>query len=156
APKHTPKPAHSPCGQNGSLFCNDAGQCVGCVDKNDCSGQDTECQTRTCIARTCGFDFAPQGTPLASQVDGDCQVAQCDGNGANENAEENADIPVEGETCTGDVCNAGVPSTPSEPVGTSCSEGSGVVCDGSGNCAECLAPGDCPGQDTQCQTRTCN
>jgi hypothetical protein len=44
-------------------------------------------------------------------------------------------------------------TNPPAPVNTPC--GNGRVCDGSGSCVECLRATVCPGQDTECQARTC-
>src|SRR5439155_1454136 len=30
------------------------------------------------------------------------------------------------------------------------------ICDGSGNCVECISASNCPGADDACSTRTCN
>ncbi len=155
-PSNPPKPSATACGTGGTLFCNGAGQCVGCLTATDCAGQDTDCHTRTCTAGVCGVSNAAQGTMVTAQTPGDCMVNQCDGNGAVVAAQDNADVPVDGETCTKDLCNAGVPSNPPEAVGQACSEGSGTECDGAGHCVACLAATDCPGQDTQCQKRACN
>ena len=155
-PSNPDKAASTPCGANGSLLCDGSGQCVGCVAPTDCSGQDTECQTRTCAAGVCGVSNAASGKLVSMQTAGDCQVNQCDGNGAVQTVPDNADVPVDGETCTKDLCTNGVPANPPEDVGTACSEGSGTQCDGAGKCAACLVATDCLGQDTECQQRACN
>jgi hypothetical protein len=131
------------------------GACVECLAPSDCPGQDTECQVRTCVANTCGFSFTPAGTPVSMQAAGDCQVAQCDGAGGVTTAADNADLPVDGSQCTDDLCTAGVPSNPPLGAGAACNEGGGQFCDGNGACVECLTAATCPGQDTECQMRTC-
>jgi hypothetical protein len=93
------------------------------------------------------------GTKIAMQTAGNCQDEICDGNGAVSSAVNNTDVPVDGKACTGDVCTAGVASNPALALGTSC--GAGLVCNGSGACLGCNAPSDCPGMDTECQSRTC-
>jgi hypothetical protein len=148
------KAINTTCGAGGALKCDGAGACVGCTTAVDC-GQDTECQTRTCSGGACGVVNALQGKMVTAQVTGDCQVAQCDGAGAVETVPDNADLPVDGETCTQDLCTAGVPSNPPLAAGTACAEGTGTQCDGAGKCAECLVANDCPGQDTECQKRAC-
>lgn len=55
--------------------------------------------------------------------------------------------------CTKDRCDGSVSHDP-EPAGSPCSEG-GAVCDGAGQCVECLVAADCPGEDTTCQSRAC-
>jgi hypothetical protein len=154
-PSNPPLEAGAACGATGDLVCDGAGSCVGCVAETDCAGMDTECQTRTCIGGVCGVSNAPPGTPVAAQVPGDCKQNQCDGSGGVETVNNNNDVPVDNNACSQDICSAGLPSNPPEPVGTACSEGSGVKCDGGGACVECLGTADCPGQDTECQARTC-
>ncbi len=51
------------------------------------------------------------------------------------------------------MCTAGVPSNPALPQGTSC--GVGLVCNSMGACLGCNMATDCPGMDTECQSRTC-
>jgi hypothetical protein len=150
-----PKAASAACGMNGALFCDGAGKCVGCNVAGDCAGADTECQTHTCTAGACGVVNAAQGAVVAAQTAGDCHKAQCDGAGAVESIIDNADLPVDSETCTQDVCTAGVPTNPPVAVGAVCAEGSGILCDGAGKCAACLVATDCGGVDTECQQRAC-
>ena len=126
----------------------------GCAMATDCAGQDTECQTRTCIGGKCGFDYKPLGTPTAMQTAMDCKINTCDGSGMAIIIAEDSDLPIDNNPCTNDFCMAGIPSNPNLLPGASC--GGGHVCDGFGNCLECLTAADCPGQDTQCQTRTCD
>ena len=153
APSNPPLAAGMACGQG--LVCDGNGACVGCVAPGDCPGQDTECQTRTCVAGACGFSFTAAGTPVAAQSPGDCQQDQCDGAGAVASAPLDADLPVDGNECTADVCTAGAPSNPPVASGAACDQGGGTLCDGAGACVECVSASTCPGLDTECQTRTC-
>jgi hypothetical protein len=68
--------------------------------------------------------------------------------------EDTSDIPFDNNECTEDIC---IGSTPSNPalLGQPCSSNGGIVCNSTGSCAECLIGTDCPGTDTECQTRTC-
>jgi len=127
----------------------------GCSSSGDCPGQDTDCQTRTCVAGVCGFSYAPAGTLTSQQTPGDCKKNVCNGNGGVVVAVDDTDVPVDGNACTFDVCVNGTPSNPPAMPGDPCPGG---TCDGQGNCiptGSCQTPGDCPGQDTECQTRTC-
>ena len=64
-------------------------------------------------------------------------------------------VPVDdGNPCTVDVCENGVPVHHPSPAGSECSTGV-AKCDGMGSCVGCLAPTDCPGTDDACQARTC-
>ena len=55
------------CSQNACLN----GSCVECLMAAVCPGQDNECQTRTCSAGKCGFNYVAQGTRTAMQKAGD-------------------------------------------------------------------------------------
>ncbi|MEZ4295154.1 MAG: hypothetical protein R3B70_09260 [Polyangiaceae bacterium] len=153
-PSNPPLAADSPCGLNGALFCDGAGKCIDCIEAAQC-GVDTECGQFTCEMGVCGTIHKRQGVPLAAQTTGDCRVAQCDGNGGVEMAEDNADLPVDDSTCTEDLCTAGLPSNPPLAPYTACSEGDGVLCDGSGACVECIVAVECFAVNNGCQTPTC-
>lgn len=152
-PIHPPSAAGSPCTAGGNV-CDGMGLCVECVGPTDCPGEDTACQSRTCMQSVCGTSLTPAGTPLPVQGSaGDCQREVCDGQGAVMTQVDNTDLPADNKVCTDDVCQAGVPSNPATPQGTSC--GGGLICDGLGACVGCDAPADCPGDDNECQARTC-
>ena len=64
-------------------------------------------------------------------------------------------VPVsDGNPCTNDICESGVPVHVPAPAGIPCPE-AGTVCNGSGQCVGCLSAADCPGADTECAQRTC-
>jgi hypothetical protein len=155
APSNPPTASGSACSQNGGTTCNGTGQCVQCVTASTCPGQDTECQTRTCVASTCGFAFTASGTPTSAQTASNCQKNQCNGAGAIVAVADNTDVPVDGNACTSDVCTAGVPSNPPTASGSACSVGANTTCNGVGQCVQCVTASTCPGTDTECQTRTC-
>lgn len=155
----TPKPLQAGvvCSQNGGAVCDGSGNCVQCNTASDC-GTNTACRTYNCTNYTCGVSNTPAGYVVANPVPGDCRSDQCDGNGnITTNAVDNNDLPADdGNQCTSDTCVAGSPSHPAKPSGATCSQNGGSVCDGAGNCVQCLSASQCPGQDTTCQTRTCN
>ena len=153
APSNPPTQSGSACNQNGGTTCNGGGQCVQCVTASTCPGMDTQCQTRTCKAGACGFSFTASGTPTSAQTAGDCKQNECNGSGAIVANTHNADVPVDGNLCTSDVCTQGIPSNPPVQAGSSC--GAGLVCNAMGTCLGCNTGADCPGSDTECQTRTC-
>ncbi len=144
-PSYPAEPINTSCGAN--LKCNDMGQCVGCIAAGDCAGADDFCKTRTCINGVCGFNYTAAGTNLPTgQTVGDCKTVECNGQGATVSTTDNADIPDDGNACTKNVCSAGTPSNPPEPISTPC--GMGGLCDGSGVCekpdgATCTAAADC-------------
>ena len=125
---------------------------------NSHCGNDSVCQTFTCSAAgVCITNNVPNGTAIASgmQTTGDCKTIVCNGAGVTTTAVNNSDVPVDGITCTQDLCNAGNPVNPSAPAGTACSQTNGIKCDGNGACVACLAPADC-GTTTFCKTFSCS
>jgi hypothetical protein len=125
-------------------------------DPADCPPPGSECGEAACNAGgTCGEKARPDGTLAAPQVAADCKKRVCQA-GAVVDESDDADVPDDGNECTDDVCSGGVPSSLLEPVGSPCGAAGTLFCDGSGTCSGCLHPGQCPGQDTECQTRTCD
>jgi hypothetical protein len=82
--------------------------------------------------------YAPSGTPVASQTSGDCKQDQCNGSGSVVTVNDNADVPVDTNQCTLDVCTNGTPSNPPASVGTTCNQNGGTLCDNTATCS--LAP----------------
>lgn len=149
--------AGSPCGANMNLVCNGQGVCVGCNAPADCQGIDTVCQTRTCVAGTCGVQNAPSGTFVDGAGSGDCRQTECNGAGSITTGPDNNDLPADdGLQCTDEVCVNGMPYHPFSSAGSACNENGGKLCNGGGACVECLAATDCPGMDTECKARTCS
>jgi hypothetical protein len=108
-----------------------------------------------CTAGACGFSFAAAATPVLPETPHDCKMQQCDGAGNIVSVAYDADLPVDGNACTADVCTAGKPSNPPAPKGAACDQNGGMLCNGAGSCVACLATSDCPGADTECKTRLC-
>lgn len=141
---------------------NDAGADAGfvpgpvdptvCMTPATCPGVDTECATRTCTNGKCGLSFTAAGTRSSGQVNGDCRVRQCDGQGGINSVADNTDKPF-GQPCTAAECVNGAPVYTARDAGASC--GSGLTCDGRGLCVGCLTAASCPGTDTTCATRAC-
>ncbi|MBI4510177.1 MAG: hypothetical protein HY698_11125 [Deltaproteobacteria bacterium] len=154
-PYHPPALARTSCSQDGGVMCDGEGRCVKCLLSSDCPGTDTECAVRSCVSGACGMDFTASGAPVTGQTTGDCKVLACDGTGKVVSKASDSDIPVDGLACTADTCKDGLPSNPPKPVGTACSEDTGVMCDGEGNCAQCVFAANCPGTDTECAVRSC-
>jgi len=57
-------------------------------------------------------------------------------------------------TCAWRTCDANVCGTENAPVGTACTENAGVVCDGLGQCVECVTNDHCP-NNYVCDQNTC-
>ncbi|MDP3504751.1 MAG: lamin tail domain-containing protein [Myxococcales bacterium] len=150
-------PVDTACAQNGGSVCNASAQCVACNAPSQCPGTDTECRTRTCTAAgACGFSFTPGGTLLAMQTAGDCQTTQCNGSGDIAIVAQNADVPVDGNQCTNDVCTNGVPSNPAVAINSACTQNGGAFCNAMAACVACNTASQCPGSDTACRARTCS
>jgi plastocyanin len=138
----------------GGKVCDGTDKCVQCLAATECPGVDTECQKRACVQGACDFAFTPDETPIASQTAGDCKQNVCDGQGgSNKTIPDDTDKPVDGKVCTDDVCSNGSPSNPTTPSGGLCSEGAGQVCDGIGNCVQCVDSSQCAGG--LCQANAC-
>ena len=146
------------CSQNGGSLCDGAGACVECLAASDCPDPGNACVQRTCTSGACGTTPVASGTPITTQTTGDCQVIQCDGNGGTMSVADDTDLPVDGNQCTQDVCTSGTPSNPETSSGTACSQNGGTLCDGAGNCVECLTGSDCTSgvcSTNACQAPTC-
>jgi hypothetical protein len=102
----------------------------GCQTAADC-GQNTECLLHICSGGVCGTTNVAAGTPAGTQTAGDCKQSVCDGNGGIHLVPDPIDVPVDGNECTADVCNSGVPSNPPLAAGSLCTGG---TCDGNGVC----------------------
>ena len=154
-PVHVAKAPGATC-MNGGTQCDGNGNCVECLGPTDCPGEDNACQTRTCTAGACGFDFVTSGTAVPTQTAGDCKLAVCDGAGLIVDAVDDADLPDDNNVCTNDLCASGAPAHSPVSQGTSCGGvGSPLVCDGAGSCVGCNAANDCAGTDDECKQRTC-
>ncbi len=95
------------CGSgSASLVCNGSGVCVGCNVASDCPGSDTFCAVRSCSDNACGSADTAAGTqlPPADQPSGTCQELVCDGSGNTTSQEDDANVPVDGNACTQDLC----------------------------------------------------
>ncbi|UQA63308.1 PQQ-binding-like beta-propeller repeat protein [Polyangium aurulentum] len=126
APSNPIKAQGTPCGDSmgSTLVCDASGACVGCNTAAECPGTDDECKARTCERGVCGFSMTAAGTPVAAQTAGDCVKSICDGSGNITNAPDDADVPSDdGNVCTDEACNAGVPSHSPSADGTSCTDG---------------------------------
>lgn len=151
-------PDDTACDAGGMAGSCQAGECVvECSGNADCN-DDNACTVESCDLElgVCDRDELDGiDAPVGAQTAGDCTVLTCvDGTEvglADDNDTENDSNP-----CTVDTCSRGTPvHNPSIP-GTICGGGDGV-CDGEGNCVECISPDDCDQfpVDNDCQTRTC-
>jgi hypothetical protein len=135
--------------------CDGEGTCVECIGEADCTGlePDDDCKTRVCVNNMCAHEFATNGTTVALQLPGDCQLAVCDGAGNELSQPDDLDIPDDLNPCTFGSCSGGVSMQNSQPGSTAC--GMGLQCNGAGTCVGCTAPGDC-GSGGLCFDWQCN
>lgn len=143
-PKSEPRPVDTPCGVDDALYCDGAGNCVGCTSTTQCPAPPNACVVATCDASgTCGT--ANTGVP--TQVPGDCRKLVCDGSGSPPlDTADDMDVPIDdGNPCTPNVCANGAPLP--IPDNTVCA--SGKCCAGS-----CIAASSDPANCGECG-RTC-
>ena len=156
APVHTPVAVNTACGMaGGSLKCDGAGACVGCVTVADC-GMPAACKVNTCTAGACGVanaadatvcDDGDKCTTIDSCKTGVCTGAtpvvcgasdQCHGVGICAKATGMCSNPVVGD---GNLCNDGNGCTTSDTCMTGvCTGAMPVVCMASD---QCHAAGTC-------------
>lgn len=138
--------------------CDGAGSVIESNDDGDLPDDDNECTEDLCSAGLPVHPSVPPGTPLATQVTGDCREALCDGAGAVVFADRDGDVPNDHNECTNDLCAAGVASHTPVAAGEVCSLADGGYCDGGGLCVECLVDSDCPSgvcSGNACQVPAC-
>ena len=135
--------------------CNGVDACVQCNVAGDCP-VGTFCKPAACTTNVCGFTNTAVGTDLpGGQTPNDCKVLECDGNGGQITSNDNTDVPLPDTLdCTVSACNAGNPVQNPMPLGTTCDDNGGKVCDNAGNCVACNVNGDCSG-GASCQNHVC-
>jgi hypothetical protein len=113
-----------------------------CTDADTCDG-----------TGICQPNHEARGTAILAP-NGDCQITQCDGQGQPETLPDNNDVPADpGTGCSQPACLAGVPISVPRDRGTGCE--SGGLCDGDGNCVECLGDDDCVTPRPFCNAGLC-
>jgi hypothetical protein len=98
----------------------------------------------------------PDGdAPADQQAAGDCQNVVC-ATGVSQSEDDDGDLPVDGNSCTEDLCSSGSPSNPELAPGTACAQSTGDpgYCNDAGSCRECYSnlhctlPQECGGGGT--------
>ncbi len=131
---------------------------AACEAASDCPGVDAECSARACEGGQCVALLTPAGTKVAQQTAGDCLAVVCDGVGGVALAPDDADILNDQLACTDDLCSAGAPVNAHSAAGSPCGRGGDMLCNGLGDCVECLAQSDCASgvcQGSACVPATC-
>lgn len=132
--------------------CQDEQRTV-CGTVADCPG-DRTCVDIQCAGHICKNNDYPDQSSSPANVPGDCRQITCDGHGGFYGNVDMTDLPATTGPCSVAHCSAdGKPSVGPAQAGTSC--GSGMYCNDSGACVECIGPLQCPGTDNACQARTC-
>ncbi|HEU4407870.1 MAG TPA: hypothetical protein VFS43_21595 [Polyangiaceae bacterium] len=117
---------------------------IPCQVPTDCPVGGNVCFVRTCVGGVCGLNEAPAGTPVASQIAGDCKQVRCTADGRTEEVVAPDDVASDGDECTLDACVDGAPSHAPAPPGAPCALG---VCGPFGRCVRCIEGVD----ETQCE-----
>ena len=115
---------------------------VSCTHDADCPASASECSLSKCVMGVCSHTNASAGTPVQTQVSGDCHRRACDGGGNVINVVDDMDVPPASGACSASSCKLGAVVNTWAPEGSSCSGG---VCNKSGACVECVCNADCGG-----------
>jgi hypothetical protein len=145
--------------------CDAAGTCVVTCTADDAAekcNDDNACTTDACdVAAGECFHQALDAVsaPGANQIVGDCLEILCV-SGAETDFVDDADVPDDGNGCTVDLCNGGMPSNEPAEIAVMCMDAGDALkklCDDAGSCVQCNSPADCDHLpvDDECQTRTC-
>lgn len=127
-----------------------------CRSNGDCPPAENECQIPKCSQGTCVIERL-DGTKTEKQVPGDCKVSMCD-DGYVRNWPLDSDKLITPTDCDEERCEGGEVANMALPERSPCNT-SGVVgvgvCDGLGQCLECLEDGDCPKINDLCSIVVC-
>jgi len=127
----------------GASVCDAMGKCVACNVDTDCGGVIDDCQEPVCDNHVCKTSYTAANTPVSMQTTGDCKEVVCDGMGGTKVNAKNTDLPVDGNDCTADLCNNGVPSHMNLASNAPCGVGGTLVCNGNGQCVGCVNDTTC-------------
>lgn len=120
-----------------ATFVPTTGEPTPCITADDCPPA-AICQRVQCIDGACVHTILAAGQS-SDDLPGDCASYLCDGADGYAPVDDPADLPDDGNSCTVDLCQAGVPDhSPVEP---------GTACDG-GFCHSDLTCQPCAERDT--------
>ena len=147
---------------SGAGSCSDGACVVPCTPEDahyQCDDLN-ECTEDGCLGEggqgICEHSVYSGPTPGFPQVEGDCHEQRCI-EGVDTDAIDDLDVFDDGNACTADTCKLGTPLNEPVAAGAECADGGGQVCDGLGECVQCLAAADCEGVfPGDCVTPTCN
>jgi hypothetical protein len=117
-----------------------------CKTAADCPPPVNQCLVATCTGYVCGTQEVPQGVEVAKDSPPDCHGTFCDGMGYAVQGLDPTNVPPSSNPCVASLCNSwGNPATAPVATGTPCAASGGKLCDGTGNCVQCLHSSDCAG-----------
>lgn len=127
---------------------------ISCSTPADCPATGNPCFVRACTsAGSCELRDVEPGYVVPGTTPGDCLRQVCNGGNAADEVDP-TDVPSDGNPCTVETCSAeGQPQTGFAEPGTACTDGM-TVCDGGGNCVECVGPEQC-NSNQQCIDHQC-
>lgn len=128
--------------------CDGLGGTIEVNDNNDAPISSDPCIDLICVSGTPTQSYVSQGTECGPNL-------ICDGAGSCVGCVDPDDCPEPATVCITRTCSSGVCGTSFAAARSACDDHDGALCDGQGLCVQCLTPLDCPGDDTECQSRTC-
>ncbi len=140
--------------QNMPINCDDSNECTtdSCDPAVGCETSPVNCDdSNACTSDTCDPATGCETTPIVCDDSNACTVDSCDTALGCQTASIDCD---DGNECTADSCDpvAGCANSPLT-AGTICSAG---MCNGSGNCVQCLTDGNCDDGDVCNGLETCS
>ncbi|MBK8257643.1 MAG: hypothetical protein IPK82_33855 [Polyangiaceae bacterium] len=135
-----------PGGSGGTGGGSTGGTTIVSCNPAQCPEPSSECKVAACSAQgACIEKDAPDGQPASAQVEGDCKQNVCQ-KGQPAAVNDGKDVENDGQDCTTDSCEAGLPKHEPTLEGK-CEQAGGKVCDafGSGTCVGCNVDLDCEG-----------
>ncbi|APR88662.1 Tetratricopeptide TPR_2 repeat protein [Minicystis rosea] len=131
-------------GGTGGIMPMCAAGVMACSAPSDCPDPGTECILRTCEMGCCGATNVADNTPTTSgQTFKDCKQVQCDGAGDEKIVNDDTDVPDGSDDCHIGGCDMGNQTQTPAPLGTTCDDNGGKVCDNAGACVGCNSSADC-------------
>jgi hypothetical protein len=119
----------------------------GCKTTADCQAPPNVCVMATCTNGSCGTMNLAKGAMQTRNVPADCHDSACDGNGKIDNTLVDVmNLPTSTNPCLIGTCDPlGTPGTTPAPGGMACTDSmpNDKVCDGNGQCKQCLQNSDC-------------
>ncbi len=129
-----------------------------CSTPRDCPVPPNMCIAARCDAGLCSTENVSAGSLYVLDVPADCHATtSCDGLGNATTTVDQSNAPIPYSPCQAGTCNsAGVPGTELLLPRSRCTTVPRGLCDGAGNCVECLGSADCAaGLQCAVETHTC-